>query len=64
MKTSKKRVINPNSDTTFTMIAETLGDNPQAIFECYKRALTKLKKALRRRGYKMDDFFGYVKNEH
>ena len=61
------RVINKlNLDpvATFPQIAQELGENEGAIFECYKRALIKLQVALRRKGYQLDDFFGYVKNEH
>jgi hypothetical protein len=49
---------------TFPMIAQELGENEGAIFECYRRALVKLQVSLRRKGYKMEDFFGWVKNEH
>ena len=43
---------------TFPQIAKELGENEGAIFETYKRALIKLQVALRRKGYKIDDFFG------
>ena len=49
---------------TFPQIAKELGENEKAIFETYRRALIKLQVALRRKGYKIDDFFGYVSNEH
>jgi hypothetical protein len=49
---------------TFPQIAKELGENEGAIFETYRRALIKLQVALRRKGYKLDDFFGGVKNEH
>jgi hypothetical protein len=64
MRTTKLKEVNINNDATFPMIAKELGENEGAIFECYKRALVKLQVALRRKGYKMEDFFGWVKNEH
>jgi len=62
MKTINK--LNLDLVATFPMIAQELGENESAVFECYKRALVKLQVALRRKGYQLDDFFGYVKNEH
>ena len=49
---------------TFPEIAEVLGEREGTVFECYKRALVKLQVELRRKGYKMEDFFGEIKNEH
>ena len=46
---------------TFPQIAEVLGEREGTVFECYKRALAKLKIILRRRGYELDDFFGEEK---
>jgi len=46
---------------TFPEIASELGEKETAVFECYKRALAKLKIALRRRGYQIEDFFGECK---
>jgi hypothetical protein len=62
MKTINKLNLDPV--VSFPTIAKELGENEGAIFECYKRALIKLQVALRRKGYQLDDFFGYVKNEH
>jgi len=56
--------LNLDPVATFPQIAKELGENEGAIFECYKRALIKLQVALRRKGYQLDDFFGYVKDEH
>jgi len=56
--------LNLDPVASFPMIAKELGENEGAIFECYKRALVKLQVALRRKGYRLDDFFGYVKNKH
>jgi len=56
--------LNLDQVASFPMIAKELGMNEGAVFECYKRALVKLQVALRRKGYQLDDFFGYVKNEH
>ena len=61
------RVINKmnlNPVATFPQIAKELGENEGAVFETYRRALIKLQVALRRKGYKIDDFFGSEKNEH
>jgi hypothetical protein len=62
MKIINKLNIEPVA--TFPEIARELGENEGAIFETYRRALIKLQVALRRKGYKIDDFFGGVKNEH
>ena len=62
MKVIEKLNLDPVA--TFPSIAKELGENESSVFECYKRALIKLQVALRRKGYKMDDFFGYIKNEH
>jgi len=56
MKTIEKLNLEPIA--TFPQIANELGEKESAIFECYKRALVKLQVALRRRGYKLEDFFG------
>jgi hypothetical protein len=56
MRTIEKLNLEPV--TTFPEIAAELGEKEGAIFECYKRALVKLQVALRRRGYKLEDFFG------
>ena len=56
--------LNLDPVASFPMIAKELYMNEGAVFECYKRALVKLQVALRRKGYQLDDFFGYVKNEH
>jgi len=56
--------LNLDPVASFPMIAKELDMNEGAVFECYKRALVKLQVALRRKGYQLDDFFGYVKNEH
>ena len=45
-------------------IAEVLGEREGTVFECYKRALVKLQVELRRKGYKMEDFFGEIRNDH
>ena len=58
MKTTKVREIKPMDGMSFVMIASELGEKETAVFECYKRALAKLKITLRRRGYELDDFFG------
>jgi hypothetical protein len=50
--------LNLDPVTTFPEIAAELGEKEGAVFECYKRALVKLQVALRRRGYKLEDFFG------
>jgi len=62
MKTIEKLNLEPVA--TFPQIANELGENEGAIFETYRRALVKLQVALRRKGYQLDDFFGYVHNEH
>ena len=62
MRTINKLNLDPVA--TFPEIAKELGENEGAIFETYRRALVKLQVALRRKGYKIDDFFGGVKNEH
>jgi hypothetical protein len=62
MRTINKLNLEPVA--TFPEIARELGENEGAIFETYRRALIKLQVALRRKGYKIDDFFGGVKNEH
>jgi hypothetical protein len=62
MKTINKLNLDPVA--TFPQIAKEFGENEGAIFETYRRALIKLQVALRRKGYQLDDFFGYVKNEH
>jgi hypothetical protein len=56
MKTIEKLNLEPVA--TFPQIANELGEKEGAVFECYKRALVKLQVALRRRGYKLEDFFG------
>jgi hypothetical protein len=56
MKTINKLNLEPIS--TFPEIANELGEKESAVFECYKRALVKLQVALRRQGYKLEDFFG------
>jgi len=53
--------LNLEAIATFPEIAQEFGEKETAIFECYKRALAKLKIALRRRGYDMNDFFGEEK---
>jgi hypothetical protein len=61
------RVINKmnlNPVATFPQIAKELGENEGAVFETYRRALIKLQVALRRKGYKIDDFFGEIRNDH
>jgi hypothetical protein len=62
MKTINKLNLDPVA--TFPQIARELGENEGAVFETYRRALVKLQVALRRKGYQLDDFFGYVHNEH
>jgi hypothetical protein len=62
MRTIEKLNLEPVA--TFPQIANELGEKEGAVFECYKRALVKLQVALRRRGYKLEDFFGGVKNDH
>jgi hypothetical protein len=62
MRTINKLNLHPVA--SFPEIAKELGENEGAIFETYRRALIKLQVALRRKGYKIDDFFGGVKNEH
>ena len=59
MKVIEKLNLDPIA--TFPEIASELGEKETAVFECYKRALAKLKITLRRRGYKIDDFFGEEK---
>ena len=59
MKVIEKLNLEPIA--TFQEIASELGEKETAVFECYKRALAKLKITLRRRGYKIDDFFGEEK---
>ena len=59
MKVIEKLNLEPIA--TFPEIANELGEKETAVFECYKRALAKLKITLRRRGYKIDDFFGEEK---
>jgi len=56
MKTIEKFNLEPVA--TFPQIAAELGENEGAVFECYKRSLVKLQVVLRRRGYKLEDFFG------
>jgi hypothetical protein len=56
MRTIEK--LNLETVATFPQIAAELGEKEGAVFECYKRALVKLQVALRRRGYKLEDFFG------
>jgi hypothetical protein len=56
MRTIEKLNLEPV--TTFPEIAAELNEKESAVFECYKRALIKLQVALRRRGYKLEDFFG------
>ena len=56
MRTIEK--LNLETVATFPQIAAELGEKESAVFECYKRALVKLQVALRRRGYKLEDFFG------
>jgi hypothetical protein len=58
MKIINKLNLEPVS--TFPEIANELGEKEGAVFECYKRALVKLQVALRRRGYKLEDFFGEI----
>ena len=55
MKTIEKLNLEPIA--TFPEIASELGEKETAVFECYKRALAKLKITLRRRGYQLEDFF-------
>ena len=62
MRTINKLNLEPVA--TFPEIAEVLGEREGTVFECYKRALVKLQVELRRKGYKIDDFFGEIKNEH
>ena len=62
MRVIKKMNLEPVA--TFPEIAKELNENEGAVFETYRRALIKLKVALRRKGYQLDDFFGGVKNEH
>ena len=59
MKVIEKLNLEPIA--TFPEIANELGEKETAVFECYKRALAKLKITLRRRGYELDDFFGECK---
>ena len=56
MKVIEKLNLEPIA--TFPEIASELGEKETAVFECYKRALAKLKITLRRRGYELEDFFG------
>jgi hypothetical protein len=62
MRTINKLNLDPV--TTFPEIAKELNENEGAVFETYRRALIKLQVQLRRKGYKMEDFFGGLKNEH
>ena len=62
MRTIEK--LNLETVATFPQIAQELGEKEGAVFETYKRALVKLQVVLRRRGYKLEDFFGGVKNDH
>ena len=50
--------LNLETVATFPQIAQELGEKESAVFETYKRALVKLQVVLRRRGYKLEDFFG------
>ena len=59
MKVIEKLNLEPIA--TFPEIANELGEKETAVFECYKRALAKLKITLARRGYKLEDFFGEEK---
>jgi hypothetical protein len=59
MKTIEKLNLEPIA--TFPEIASELNEKETAVFECYKRALAKLKITLRRRGYELEDFFGECK---
>jgi len=56
MRTINKLNLEPIA--TFPEIANELGEKEGAVFETYKRALVKLQVVLRRRGYKLEDFFG------
>jgi hypothetical protein len=56
MRTINKLNLEPIA--TFPQIAQELGEKEGAVFETYKRALVKLQVVLRRRGYKLEDFFG------
>jgi hypothetical protein len=56
MRTINKLNLEPVA--TFPQIANELGENEGAVFETYKRALVKLQVVLRRKGYKLEDFFG------
>ena len=56
MRTIEK--LNLETVATFPQIAQELGEKEGAVFETYKRALVKLQVVLRRRGYKLEDFFG------
>jgi hypothetical protein len=62
MKTINKLNLDPVA--TFPQIAKELNENEGAVFETYKRALVKLQVILRRKGYKVDDFFVGLKNDH
>jgi hypothetical protein len=56
MRTIEKLNLEPVA--TFPQIANELGEKEGAVFETYKRALVKLQVVLRRKGYKLEDFFG------
>jgi hypothetical protein len=56
MRTINKLNLEPVA--TFPQIANELGEKEGAVFETYKRALIKLQVVLRRKGYKLEDFFG------
>jgi hypothetical protein len=62
MKTTRESDI--NNELPFDIIAEELDEKPGTVWECHKRALNKLEKILKQKGYTKDDFFGSVKNEH
>ena len=64
MRIIKKRIRDINSPASFNEIAKELGEDEKTIWECHRRAMNKVIVALRRKGFKLDDFFGYVKNEH
>jgi hypothetical protein len=54
----KERVLDINNPTPFHEIAKELGEEEATVWSCHKQALVKLQVALRRRGYKVEDFFG------
>jgi hypothetical protein len=56
MRTINKLNLEPIA--TFPEIANELGEKEGEVFETYKRALVKLQVVLRRKGYKLEDFFG------